>query len=326
MNGDDVAAIARGAFGWGGDMTVSAGPRGALGQIWQVRVGSDRYAFKELTDEPPSEASIRAELTFARCAASAGARVPVMHADREGRYLVETPAGTWLRSYEWIDLIPIDPRDAECPVLLGRLLAGLHRCAPAAPAEPDGGGPPDPWFDRLPDADELSAALASSPWAERFRNRLALLSSQWLTAVPVTAERLVLCHRDLHPQNVFRDTAGGIVVVDCDDLGPAEPGRELARVAFDWFCHHDAVDLEAVRVLFETYLAEGGHGRIAGPPDFTMLLACRLNFMVEQAKLGSDPLVDPHRRAWAESEFEEMLRLMPTSAQLDAVVAVAGSV
>lgn len=136
---------------------------------------------------------------------------------------------------------------------------------------------------------------------------------------------LLLCHRDLHPQNVCQDESGTLVVVDCDDVGPAEPGRELARVAFDWFCTRGAADMDAVRELFETYLAAGGPGRIASTSDFTMLLACRLNFMLAQARLASDVNLDVRRRDWAKDEYDEMVRLMPTLAQLDEVLAVARS-
>ena len=31
-----------------------------------------------------------------------------------------------------------------------------------------------------------------------------------------------MCHRDLHPDNVFADPDGDLVVVDWDNLGPAD--------------------------------------------------------------------------------------------------------
>ena len=67
---------------------VSAGPRGALGQIWRLDVGPARYALKEIFAEPPSEALIEAELAFARRAAEAGVRLPASHPDRDGRHLL----------------------------------------------------------------------------------------------------------------------------------------------------------------------------------------------------------------------------------------------
>lgn len=308
MNGDDVAAFARGAFCWSGDIRVSDGPRGGLGRIWRVDVGAARYALKEIFAEPPTEDSIRAEREFAWCAAAVGARVPAAHPDRHGRYLLTTPDGTWLRCSEWIDVRPLDPDASDTPRRLGRLLAGLHRNAARAMAEPNGGGPPDPWYDHLPDDDVWSAAFGARP--------------PGAVATPVDPDGLVVCHRDLHPQNVFTDDAGGLVIVDCDEVGPAEPGRELARVAFDWFCDTRAADLDAVRALVTTYLADGGPGRISGPADFSMLWACRLNFLLEQARLLADRGTDPGRRERAVVEVDEMLRLMPTADQIAAVLAV----
>jgi hypothetical protein len=62
----------RAAFGWDEDVVVSAGPRGALGKIWRLDVGSARCALKELFAEPPAETFIEAELAFAQRAAQAG--------------------------------------------------------------------------------------------------------------------------------------------------------------------------------------------------------------------------------------------------------------
>ena len=104
---EELIAHARAAFGWDGGIEVSAGPRGALGQVWRLEIGSARYALKEIFAEPPTEASILAELAFARRAAEAGVRVPVSPPDREGRYLLTPPGGRWLRCYDWIDLRPV---------------------------------------------------------------------------------------------------------------------------------------------------------------------------------------------------------------------------
>ena len=132
---EELVAHVRAAFGWDGDVEVSAGPRGALGQIWRLEIGSARYALKQIFAEPPSEASIQAELAFARRAAEAGVRLPASHPDREGRYLLTAPGGTWLRCYDWIDLRPVELTAPDTPRQLGALLARLHRCAPAAAVE-----------------------------------------------------------------------------------------------------------------------------------------------------------------------------------------------
>jgi len=110
--------------------------------------------------------------------------------------------------------------------------------------------------------------------------------------------------------------------VDFDELGPAEPGRELARALFDWFCDEATTDLDAVRVMVQSYLGEGGPGRVTEPADFSMLLAHRLNFLLDQARLALDPRTEHRHREWAEREIDELLHIMPTPRQLADVLAV----
>jgi Ser/Thr protein kinase RdoA (MazF antagonist) len=318
-----VVGYVREAFGWGEEVVVSAGPRGALGQIWRLDVGPARYALKEIFAEPPSEALIEAELAFVRRAAEAGVRLPASHPDLAGRYLLTSPGGTWLRLYDWVDLRPVDLTAQATPPELGALLARLHRCAPAAATEP-GGRPPDPWYDRLPAAHEWTAASASgAAWAARLADRLATLPELCAAVTPADPAGMIVCHRDLHPENVLAGPAGALVVVDWDNLGPATPGRELARALFDWFCDGPAADLGAMRGMYEAYVREGGPGRLTGPADFSMLLASRLNFLLVQARVARDPQAEQRHRDWAEREIDETLRILPTPRQLTDVLALA---
>ena len=71
---EELVAQAQKAFGWNGRVGVAAGPRGALGQIWRLEVGSARYALKHIFDEPPTEASIRAALDLVDRARDIGVR------------------------------------------------------------------------------------------------------------------------------------------------------------------------------------------------------------------------------------------------------------
>ncbi len=313
---DGLAAHLREAYGWTADVVVSPGPRGAEGQIWRVEVGSARYAVREIFAEPPPEAVIEAELAFARRATEAGVRVPASHADRTGRHLLAGPGGTWLRLYDWVDLRPIELTAPATPGELGALLARLHRCAPRAAAEP-GGAPPHPWYDRVPAVQQWAAATASgAAWAPLLADRLATLPELCAAVTPADPAELIVCHRDLHPENVLADPAGALVVVDWDNLGPAAPGRELARALFDWFCDSSAADLDAVGGMYDAYVREGGPGRITGPADFSMLLASRLNFLLLEVGIAIDPGAEPRHREWAEREIDEALHILPTVRQL----------
>ena len=319
---DDLLGYVRDAFGWREDPVLTPGPRGALGQIWRLDVGPRRFALKEIFDEPPSEALIEAELAFAGRAVAAGIRLPASHPDRDGRYLVTTPGGTWLRLYDWVELHAVDATVPSTPVALGTLLARLHRCAPVSAEEP-GGGPPHPWYDRVPGPPEWAEVAGSGAvWAAWLADRLATLPELCAAVAPADPAELIGCHRDLHPENVLADPTGALVVVDWDNLGPATPGRELAQLSFDWFGHGSTVDLDAVRAMREAYVRAGGPGRITSPADFTMLLACRLNFLLVQARVALDPGAEPRHRAWAEREIDEGLRLLPTPRQLRDVLAL----
>ncbi|MET0702176.1 MAG: phosphotransferase [Mycobacterium sp.] len=324
---EDLAACAQAAFGWPGDIQVSAGPRGALGQIWRIHTGAACYAVKEIFEDPPTEAAIQVELDFARRASQTGVLVPASHPDRLGRYLVTTPDGRWLRCYDWVELRPI-AHSADTPSRLGALLAQLHKCAPAGTVEPSGGEPPDPWYDSVPapsDWAQLASALVGSDasWAPEVADRLPALSQLGAAVRPVDQARLVICHRDLHWENVHADPAGTLVVLDWDDMGPAEPGQELARALFDWCCDDARTDIDAVRAMLESYLRAGGPGRVTAPDDFSMLLATRLNFLLSQARLALDPRTESGHREWAETEIDGMLHIMPTPDQLAEVLAVA---
>lgn len=312
---EHLVPYVREAFGWDADIAVTPGPRGALGQIWRLDVGPARYALKQLFAEPPPEPLIAAELAFTRRATEAGVRLPAAHPDRAGRHLLTAPDGTWLRLYDWADLHPVDLAAADTPAALGALLARLHRCAPAATTEADG-SPPDRWYDQAPAPQRFTQAAASDAgWAARLRERLATLPELCAAVGPADPAELIVCHRDLHPENVLADATSALTVVDWDNLGPATPSRELARALFDWFCDGPA-DLDAMRAMYGAYLAEGGPGRVTGPADFSMLVASRLNFLLRQTAVALDPAAEPRHRDWAEREIDEALRILPTPAQL----------
>ncbi len=247
------------------------------------------------------------------------------HPDRSGRYVVPLADGGWLRLYDWLDVRPADL--AAAADALGVLLARLHRGAAAADREV-GGAAPSRWYEVPPDRHEwkplvTAATEAGKSWVSRLAAAVdglpalhALLSSSDPAALRV-------CHRDLHPENVLADTAGDLVVVDWDDLGPAEPARELIRTLVA--CFHDGdPDIESMRRAYRSYVEAGGPARPRSTADFTMLIAAQLNFLNLQVRVALDPTAVPRDRSWAELEIDEALRTLPTpdlmAAILDALV------
>ena len=315
----DVADALRDAFGWDGEVTVAPGPRGATSRIWRVGVGEARYALKEGRGEPPTAVAIDAEVAFVEAARVAGVRAPALHADRWGRRVLPGAGTSWLRLYDWVDVRPVDLGSPATPGALGGLLARLHRGAPQMSTEADGTAA-DPWYERPPRTAELLAAGApEAAWSGRLFGRVAELPRLLELVRPVDPDRLLRCHRDLHPGNVLADASGGLVVIDQDDLGPADPARELAKVLFDWWSD-PAPELDAMRATYQAYLDAGGPARVRATADFTMLVAARLNFLLRQLRLVADPATKPDDRAWAEQEIDESLRILPTVAHIGSVL------
>ena len=166
---------------------------------------------------------------------------------------------------------------------------------------------------------------ASTVWAARLADRLATLPELVAVVAPVDPDALLLCHRDLHPDNVLVDPSGAVVVVDWDNLGPAPPAREIAQALFDWFSDGDT-DLDAVGEMYRTYVHSGGPGRVTEPADFSMLVATRLNFLRLQTGIAIDPRAEHRDREWAEREIDEALRILPTPQQLADVLELTRSI
>jgi len=324
----DVVTWAREAFDLGdGDVSITPGERGAQGQVWRLAVGRRVFALKQVfVGTPPARVEVEAEVAFAQRAAAAGVRLPASHPDRNGRYLVPLTDGGWLRLYDWVDLRSVDLVAAA--EALGVLLARLHRCAPAADRE-SGGAPPDRWYEVPPDRDDwgplvTAATKAGRSWALRLAAAADGLPALHALLSSADPARMRVCHRDLHPGNVLADAAGELVIVDWDDLGPADPARDLTRTLVA--CFHDGdPDLDSMRRAYRSYVKADGPARLRSTADFTMLIATQLNFLNLQVRVALDPAAPPRDRNWAELEIDEGLRILPTpdltAAVLDALMA-----
>jgi Ser/Thr protein kinase RdoA (MazF antagonist) len=323
----DVLNSAREAFDLGdGDISITPVARGAQGQVWRLTAGLRAFALKQaFAGTPPARAEVEAEIAFGQRAATVGVRLPASHPDRNGRYLVPLTDGGWLRLYDWVDLRPADLTAAADA--LGVLLARLHRGAPAADREP-GGAPPDPWYEVPPDRHDweplvTTATEAGRSWASRLAAAVDGLPALHALLSSSDPAGMRVCHRDLHPGNVLADAAGELVVVDWDDLGPAEPARELTRTLVA--CFHDGdPHIESMQRAYLSYAEAGGPARLRSTADFTMLIAAQLNFLNLQVRVALDPTALPRDRVWAEVEIDEGLRTLPTpdltAAVLDALV------
>ena len=164
-----------GAFGLAAGPGASIIPvsRGAMGRVWCLDLGAERYAVKELFWESDEE-SVRTEVTFTAYLDSAGIRLPGSLPGRGGRFLQELAGdgggGGWLRLYRWIDGVAVDLADPGLAARIGGLAGRLH-----ALARPDRGAV-DPWYDRVPGPaiwDQLADAARGqgAGWGEAMAGR-----------------------------------------------------------------------------------------------------------------------------------------------------------
>jgi aminoglycoside phosphotransferase (APT) family kinase protein len=304
-------------FGLGRAVRLSDGPvaRGKQGLVWRLDTTDGSWAVKTALDPFDVDEAVAATV-FQEAAYAAGVPTPQVRRTTEGRVFAAI-AGTEVRVYEWVDLMP--PDLGLDPAQVGAVLAAIHG-AGATDARPL-----DPWYHEPIGAgrwDELvrQLAAAGAPFAGQLadlRDELVALEA-WIEP-PVTVQT---CHRDLWADNLRPTADGGICVIDWENSGPADPSQELGCVLFE-FARRDP---GRARALTEAYSRAGGPATVSRRGHFSMLIA-QLGHITEMA--GTDWLTPNPRspdRTDSAAWIGEVLDEPHTRALLDTILAATSCV
>jgi Ser/Thr protein kinase RdoA (MazF antagonist) len=281
------------AFGLGEATAFTRVARGAMGAVWRLETRTGVYAAKEAFWRQPEEEPVRLEVAFR---AACGVRSPEPLTTPSGSYV----ADGW-RLYEWIEGVVPSRVDLDVMAWLAEQMAAIHLVGST-----DGPMETNVWYHRV-DVD-WPALAARTPELAASVPRLVELTDLVNATSP---DDLVLCHRDLTPDNVLID-ADGPYLVDWDNLGPLPPAQELGFLLIN-----DLTDEHVVRRLVSAYRKAGGPGEITGPDGFATGLAIMLNYLHGQTSSALDPDLADEHRTFAARQIAGLIRSVPAPGVLE---------
>jgi hypothetical protein len=272
--------------------------RGELGEIRRLETDNGTFAVKQELEPLDAHEVVELEVSAAyhRACWEAGIPTPEPIRGVSGTFAVEV-GGEHARVYAWVDLE--DPDTGLDPDSVGTLLARLH----AVPAPATGGV--HEWFEAPVGAREWKAVLkasraAGAPYADRLAKLLPHLVEVESILTPMRGIRT--CHLDLWSDNLRRTFGGELCVIDFDNAGPADPGRELAMLAFEF----GQGDADRWRALEAAYREAGGPGRVTGRDSLAMTVA-QLHHIGHRHLTMWVGARDPEARARSLAGVEEFL-------------------
>lgn len=307
---DSLSAATAAATAWWFDLgAVTGAPvfaaRGELGRIWRVDTDRGSWAVKEPL-VPAFEADAAKDVRFQLTAQAAGISLPMPRLTRDGKVMLPpalSASAFGIRVYRWVDLAADELLSAA---EIGTVAARLHRLGRSG--DP---GTVDAWFSEpLGESGWLAVADAArrgdAEWAPTLDRWLPELIALDSVITPAEPGRVRICHRDLNLENIRRLTAGGgVVVLDWENSGPAQPERELGTVICDLAAD---LSLAAARDGYQAYLAAGGPCRLRETTDFAMAAAVQGHLLEFYNRRALDPAETEENKTRSRARLANLLR------------------
>jgi aminoglycoside phosphotransferase (APT) family kinase protein len=313
LDPDSAAEIARAfALGENPRFTGRIG-RGEQGWVEELVTSSGAFAVKASFHAPDLDGE-DAEFQAAACAA--GVPAPSVVPTATGAWHADI-GGVALRVYGWVDLLP--PDKAIDPAEAGRVVAGIHTTAFRG-TRPEDAWYTDPvglarWDGLVSDLAEAGAVFAGDLAAMRD----GLVAVEALLA---PATHLRTCHRDLWTDNLRPTVSGGLCVIDWENCGLADPGKEVAGVIFE-LGYEDA---GRAREVYSAYRRAGGPGVVQSRSAFSMTIA-QLGHITEIAgRIWLDVETTEEERRRQEARIAEAVDQPLTVAVIDELLEAVGGV
>jgi len=301
------------------DLVLAA--RGEQGQIWRLETSRGSWAVKELLF-PVEEQQAARDVEFQLAAKSAGIPLPLPRRARDGQVVLPADRAACARAirvYQWADLVPDQVVTAA---EVGAVTARLHQLEQDAES-----GPVEAWFSE-PLGEPAWVALLDdardrgAPWAAALARWLPELITLDGAVGPPDPARTRTCHRDLNIENIRCSADSGVVVLDWENCGPAEPACELATIICDL-----AADLspDAARDGYAAYLTAGGPARLSSLADFAMAAAAQGHLLQFYSRRALDAGESAENHARSAKRLHDMLSQPLTQAWAGYLLDVIGS-
>jgi len=299
-----------------GQVIDFSGPvaRGELGEIWRLITASGSWAVKT-TFTPLSAAEAEVPAEFQARAQARGVPAPTGRRTRDGYWLAEVDDKV-IRVFAWVEMKGLDTQ--LDPVLVGRTVAALHQTVLPTRVRPH------EWYTEPVGAAAWAeivrgAGRQQAPFADQLAAACADLVDVESVMQPMAPTQI--CHCDLWADNVRGTPGGGVLVIDWDNAGPADPSRELALVLLEFGSGRP----DRLRLLYDAYVAHGGPGRISVEADFSMVIAQLHHIGAMHLRRWLDPALASGDRVRALAGIEEFLGYPLTRAGIEEILAVTQS-